>query len=1144
MSKYATGKYGVLKYGDQGTSVYYDAQLSAISQDYKTTHLKWSTITPDPADSAPTHWMIVKSYTGAVDNAEDGIFVDGDVIDSFRLQYVDSLFLDEEAGKEVIYSFWVFNETLGWIFCGKASTQIVGDTGTLNKITKWIPRVWLNDQSSIGDMTGEPESNNQLVEVLSAYSFMYDILRTKTNILENTSNPKYTHTSLLRPFVNGFGFAYEPALGDTYHNTLYRAGNVINSLKGTSLGVKSYITALTHLESNIKVGHNLLLDYNDASFEESVGRWTVTSGVLTNKVYGGGVVAPVPYNYDSSFPLRAVGYGSLTTSSNAALTMRLPGTADSKVSYGIPVQEGVRYLFSGWVRHTDTHDATVTATIEWYNSIGGYISSSTVGSTYTTTSSWQEFASKSDSGRNGQLAPSNAAYAAIKLIVDPSNASSNEYLFDMLQFSPANLSLDYEDARLISVYLNGNENNYALNPSFESGTGYWTAYNGSLIQNSLVSAALVHQSYAGELTSTSNGLTGIVSDWTGVDPGESYAFSASILGPVGRTARIRAEFSHHPSTVTELQATITNVVGSGSAVTYTGRNTFTVGETVSVVDVDPDVYNISGVITSRTADTFTIDSTVTGSYVSGGTASMRLLDANSILSDVDGEYYSNVVYALESAPLTLDGTTQTITVTGTTPQYEKDAGDPLVKVSVYVDDNVSGDLYYFDAMSIQDGSSEKPFFDGISGIQPTDPITEKFFAPNDCLWEKTSRTNFVSNPSFEDTSNWTATGATLTVESPAVYGPLFGSNSGKLTYSSTGSLNATVYLPSAAVGGEDVTVSAYVRAANTVYTIGTNNGGSVPTSSTFTVSNGNKNQWIRIHNNRILQAGETSFTFNISVANPGGSTSTYFHIDGAQAEYGLVPTRFVDPTLSPLTTIVPNPLHPATNIYTTQEQNINGGKSSYISNYTVKYTRLKDTLDLVMPMGSTWKLRPTFPAKAFAELDASLIPSASFEKDLGTWAGSNATLTRAISGGTLSNQYVTHGAAYCKVKTTRTSGSPSFYFGITTDKVYIQSGSGYYCSAAIRPENSYSTGTYVLTATIYDSNDAIVQYTPTGGSATNSVFTHTVTNTHLTRWGYMSLIAPSYTTIGGSYAIVTVEFQPASFNATQAFGIDRVIFRE
>ena len=86
MSKYATGKYGILKYGDQGTQVYYESNLSARSLDYNAVLLTWKTITPDPADSAPTHWKVVKSYTGAVDNPQDATFVDGDVFSSFRLQ--------------------------------------------------------------------------------------------------------------------------------------------------------------------------------------------------------------------------------------------------------------------------------------------------------------------------------------------------------------------------------------------------------------------------------------------------------------------------------------------------------------------------------------------------------------------------------------------------------------------------------------------------------------------------------------------------------------------------------------------------------------------------------------------------------------------------------------------------------------------------------------------------------------------------------------------------------------------------------------------------------------------------------------------------------------------------------------------------
>ena len=69
-----------------------------------------------------------------------------------------------------------------------------------------------------------------------------------------------------------------------------------------------------------------------------------------------------------------------------------------------------------------------------------------------------------------------------------------------------------------------------------------------------------------------------------------------------------------------LSATITNAVGNGTGVTYTGSNTFSVGDKVMVTNTNPQVYSITGLITARTNSSFTIASTATGTYVSGGTA--------------------------------------------------------------------------------------------------------------------------------------------------------------------------------------------------------------------------------------------------------------------------------------------------------------------------------------------------------------------------------------------------------------------------------------------------------------------------------------------------------------------------------------------
>jgi hypothetical protein len=67
-------------------------------------------------------------------------------------------------------------------------------------------------------------------------------------------------------------------------------------------------------------------------------------------------------------------------------------------------------------------------------------------------------------------------------------------------------------------------------------------------------------------------------------------------------------------------ATITNVSGNGSKITYTAANSFKVGQRVSVGGINPANYNVNGIITDVSGSLFKIASTEQGTYVSGGEA--------------------------------------------------------------------------------------------------------------------------------------------------------------------------------------------------------------------------------------------------------------------------------------------------------------------------------------------------------------------------------------------------------------------------------------------------------------------------------------------------------------------------------------------
>lgn len=68
-------------------------------------------------------------------------------------------------------------------------------------------------------------------------------------------------------------------------------------------------------------------------------------------------------------------------------------------------------------------------------------------------------------------------------------------------------------------------------------------------------------------------------------------------------------------------ATITNIVGNGTTVSFTAENGFTPGQTVSINGVLPSQYNLQNVtVASASASAFTVTNGATGTYISGGLA--------------------------------------------------------------------------------------------------------------------------------------------------------------------------------------------------------------------------------------------------------------------------------------------------------------------------------------------------------------------------------------------------------------------------------------------------------------------------------------------------------------------------------------------
>jgi len=1058
MGKYGYFQYGPgTKYGEVDSNrLYYSSGISAWAYDYNAVSLTWSSIVPDPEDAShlPTHWRLVRNYGGEADSPFVGDLLDYDVITNYRLSYLDT---DANilGNVEATYTLWIFNG-VRWINTGSVAVQIVDETNTSTALKRWMPAAWLNDINGIGDATGTAEDTN-LSKIIDAYAFEYDKLKTQAQLIEDSSSGDLIPSALLKDKVTELGFIYEPALGDVYHRSLYKAGHIINAYKGSKDGVIAYTTAMTHWPSYLEYGNNLFLDYNDSSFEESIGRWSIVGGTLLVQKYAtatadlGVVITPaLPKLYNLNYPPRSIGCGLITTSATTT-TLSLPAT--NPIAYGIPVKAGTRYLVTGLVRQVTANSATVGMTISWFNRSGVLISETTPDTLLTTTTSWQEFKSGSTYALNGFEAPTNSVYAKVNIYFTA--ASGKKFLIDMLSFKEAIVeemgilgtvpAYEYVDSRLVEILVESDIENVIFNPEFENGTSFWEGYNGQLtVDATAPEGTHMMNSLVGKLTATSEGTVGIVSDWMTLYSGNPYSFSMYISGPEGRTAKARLEFSS--------QATSDAQTG---------------------VLLDEE----------------------TGNY-----------------------YYPQTPYYVDSADFMVMPMADRIEVSINSPEYSYEFGDPMGKVTIYITDAQIGDVFYFSCAMLSPTSDQKDYFSGNGGMDPADPNINLFFDPVDCRWEARNVLNFVSNTTFTNTTGWTAgTGSTLT--SSTDYS-LYGTTSGKVSKAGGGSISTVVTLPrGAAIGGEDIIVSAYVKNKAGTYTISTNG----QTSNTHIVSEAAKDLWTKIHVPRITNIGETTFTVTISL-NTGNASAAVFYVDGVQAEYGRIPTPFVNPADIGTTTDV-NPADPSKNIYYAYKSLNNSGVSYWSNRYQTKLARLSSTISKYLPLGSSHEFGTPPTPVGLSDVKTTLLDSASFEANLQGWNPNAATIKRVSSRGSLFDDLLTHGAAYAKIASTSSN-----VFGATTDLIPVSANTGYYLSAAIRPENEDAFGTYTLKLNWYDSDKAVLFSKITTASLNKN-----------DRWHHLQVVAPGSKTINVNLLSITNNVVTATTPAPHNFSIGEVV---
>lgn len=878
MSNYGSSLYGINFYGPSVTAGsaagYYASNLTTNHVGYRKIELSWDNVSPLTSEIIYA-WKIVKTVGGAPDYPNSAPVVTSGIntagtltsfyVPSNSLLDTDSVF---PAGIIITYSMWILvgtsTSTRNWVNVGTADAIIVEDDNeTTYKLLKLLPNVWT---SVSGEVSGEPDipetdsdSSTDIYKFLKNFGFYYDKLRAEVKAVSKISDYRMYPHKLLPYAVTSLGFNYEPTLGDNYHRSLYRSGNIINSLKGTRLGLQKYIKSLTNFNSNISLGRNILPSSLESSFEGGTGTWYCLNGGLVYKSRTTNPDTPPSAATVLSNSSLSNGYAWLIKNSSSNPILKSYGsetTTQETIAKLIPVSPGVPYLFSGWARGGDgniSSTSTITAQIRWFNNQGVFLSSATAGTSVTLTSGtvgssgpWLKF--ESSNTYSATYAPANAAYAGI-YITTSGLSSSDSIALDYFSFgvypslvASVNYGIGdsiYDEARDIKIAIKGYRTNYLNNPNFEEGISSWNVLSdgtGTFVQDFSQTAP-----YSGGATVAKfNGVGSVLySDWVkNLSPSTYYTFSISVK--------------------------------SASAIGVKAAIEFNAPQKSSV--------------------------------------------QSNQFADSAGTYFTPTQYKTTSSEVTLAGDTWTrISVTALSPEYFSPNGLPSAVVSIEFTSTPSAN-WWVDAAMLEESLTAGPYFQGNGGPAPDDLINTDYIYPSDCAWETRLRTNLIANSGFEggSISRWSISSGSGVLSTTTTYAK-FGTYSGSVAYTSATSAVATsVRLPVKMTNG-----STYVFPnigdvlSGSVYVYATVSGKfqlNVKSSDTSSLSyselGSNPSQyvyaqtgnWVRLDKSIILNTAiytNPYVTFEVKFTADSGTTGTWY-LDGAQLEVGDVVSSYVN----------------------------------------------------------------------------------------------------------------------------------------------------------------------------------------------------------------------------------------------------------
>jgi hypothetical protein len=275
---YSSPSFPLSYYGTDSPIAFDASPFKALSSGYKQITLSWNS-----PYGAWAKLRLVRNPFGYPVNSTDGEIIFTTTRGKDPLTYTDNV--GKNKARFYYYSIFVLDQVqLQWVLAGQVTGLAVENFNTQNLMYDYMPRIYKLTTPYTASIAGD---NEKLRSFLNVFGFEFDYIRTLIKLITNRYDFENASGTLIPLMLEQFGINYEPEIGYQQNRVLIRDAIQLQTEKGSTAGIREYLSAFSGWSvvspvegtpnpsvEGLTVSHNLMLDYNDSSFEEGIGNWT------------------------------------------------------------------------------------------------------------------------------------------------------------------------------------------------------------------------------------------------------------------------------------------------------------------------------------------------------------------------------------------------------------------------------------------------------------------------------------------------------------------------------------------------------------------------------------------------------------------------------------------------------------------------------------------------------------------------------------------------------------------------------------------------------------------------------------------------------------------------------------------------------